>query len=344
MESNNILNFNPNLAKAQAQYNSNSTENTKSSSKKDDSNGITVSTDGTGAVSNPSIKREVNNELDKDAFLKLLVTQLQYQDPLSPMDNTQFIAQTAQFTALEQMQNLNTTMTNAQAFGVIGKPVYVETVNSETGSLEALSGIVSTVEIVNGVPYINIGNKKVPYADVKIVGGIQDNDNSAVVSQAMSLIGKTIQGILMDDELKNAIGYIEGKVDFVKFVDGVPILSVNGKDVNLYEVAAVSENTLLIGQEISAEIKGEETVKGTISEIVIKTVNENGKSTDKIYAKVNGKEIEIQDISSLTSSIGLIGKEISSGDVSGKVEGVIIKESKPYLIVGDKEVSYEDVK
>ena len=49
-----------------------------------------------------------SNALDKDAFLKLLVTQMQNQDPLSPMEDREFIAQMAQFSSLEQMQNLNT--------------------------------------------------------------------------------------------------------------------------------------------------------------------------------------------------------------------------------------------
>lgn len=46
------------------------------------------------------------NELDKDAFLSLLVTQMQYQDPLSPMDNTEYLAQLAQYSSLEQMTNV----------------------------------------------------------------------------------------------------------------------------------------------------------------------------------------------------------------------------------------------
>lgn len=51
--------------------------------------------------------RNVSNELGKDEFFKLLITQLRYQNPLEPMDDRDFIAQIAQFSALEQMQNLN---------------------------------------------------------------------------------------------------------------------------------------------------------------------------------------------------------------------------------------------
>ncbi|SCY14160.1 flagellar hook capping FlgD N-terminal domain-containing protein [Alkaliphilus peptidifermentans] len=62
----------------------------------------------------PEATKNKNSDLSKDTFLKILITQMQNQDPLNPMEDRDFIAQMAQFSALEQMQNLNETMTVTQ--------------------------------------------------------------------------------------------------------------------------------------------------------------------------------------------------------------------------------------
>lgn len=60
-----------------------------------------------GETNNKTQDNKSKNDLDKDAFLRLLTTQLANQDPLNPMEDREFIAQLAQFSSLEQMQNLN---------------------------------------------------------------------------------------------------------------------------------------------------------------------------------------------------------------------------------------------
>jgi flagellar basal-body rod modification protein FlgD len=56
-------------------------------------------------------KANQGTTLDKNAFLSLLTEQLKNQDPTQPMDDTAFVAQLAQFSALEQMTNVNTNLT-----------------------------------------------------------------------------------------------------------------------------------------------------------------------------------------------------------------------------------------
>ena len=87
------------------------------------------------------------NGIGLQDFLKILLTQLNYQDPLKPMDNQQFMAQIAQFTTLEQTQQLNgkidallTTQASLQSVGLIGRTVDISTsTGTVTGSVVGLS-------------------------------------------------------------------------------------------------------------------------------------------------------------------------------------------------------------
>lgn len=299
--------------------------------------GPLVQTNGKEAIDNPTNQRQVKSELGKDDFLKLLVTQMQYQDPLDPMDNTEFIAQTAQFTALEQMQNLNITANKSQAYSMIGKTVSALVYNESTNKYDEVVGTIDAVSVKNDEPYFTVNNKEIKFSDVDKV---YDPSNASiishnlVVSQAMSLIGKSVQAIVLDDSL-NPKGFVEGKVDYVKFDGNTPILSVDGKDVYTHEVVSVSDDIMLIGKEISASTGDNEVITGNIENVVI-----HDKS---IYLVVNSKEIEIEDINSITGAIGMIGKEIDTKDAKGIVDRVVIRATKPYLAVGEDEVSYSSV-
>lgn len=100
-------------------------------------------------------KKGPNNELGKDAFLQLLVTQMKYQDPLNPNTDTEYIAQLATFSQLEQMQNISQLTTNSQAFSLVGKEVVVK-VTGSTGTINYVSGRVDYVQMANGKAKLSI--------------------------------------------------------------------------------------------------------------------------------------------------------------------------------------------
>ena len=68
------------------------------------------------AVATSGVTGQQSNALGKDAFMKLLITQLTHQDPTKPQDDTALIAQLAQFSSLEQMQQMNQTLTSIAQF------------------------------------------------------------------------------------------------------------------------------------------------------------------------------------------------------------------------------------
>jgi flagellar basal-body rod modification protein FlgD len=96
-----------------------------------------------------------NDSLGKEAFLKLLVTQMQNQDPLNPSSDTDFIAQLATFSQVEQLQNVSQTSLNSQAFGLVGKEVVIQTEDS-AGNPKYIMGKVDYVTIVGGKAELSI--------------------------------------------------------------------------------------------------------------------------------------------------------------------------------------------
>jgi flagellar basal-body rod modification protein FlgD len=117
--------------------------------------------------------RLASKELGKDAFLRLLTTQLKNQDPLKPMEDAAFIAEMAQFSSLEQMQNLNKLMeaqtqfaSLSQASTMIGKHVTLVT-PGETS--ETFKGVVSEVRQVGGVTKVVVDGKEHDAANIQAV-------------------------------------------------------------------------------------------------------------------------------------------------------------------------------
>ncbi len=126
--------------------------------------------------------RNVSNTLGKDDFLKLLVVQLENQDPTKPLEDKEFISQMAQFSSLEQMTSMNKTLSSLisnyklnLSYSLLGKQV--EVLDRATG--EQSSGVVSEITFSSGrfedeVPKISFNGLSYSVDDVVKVS-MQDN-------------------------------------------------------------------------------------------------------------------------------------------------------------------------
>ncbi|MBX8491519.1 flagellar hook assembly protein FlgD [Pseudomonas cichorii] len=175
-----------------------------------------VSTSFINSLQNPKATATNSSEaLGKDAFLQLLVTQMKNQNPLDPQDNTQFVAQLAQFSSLESMQNLTSTVDSIatsykssqalQASSLVGRSVIVETGTAQVDTTKGLTGSVvvpsstsaTTVKVYdasnNLVDTIDLGSKSAGNASFTWDG--LNSEGTAMPSGTYSFIANgTING------------------------------------------------------------------------------------------------------------------------------------------------------
>ena len=116
-------------------------------------------------------KKSANSSLDKDAFLQLLVAQMKYQDPLQPTSNTEYISQLATFSELEEMQNLNSSMTLQRASGLVGQYVFMNVTDS-SGSTTYPEGKVDFVQYEGNKAYLSINGTLYSIDDLDSVADV----------------------------------------------------------------------------------------------------------------------------------------------------------------------------
>jgi flagellar basal-body rod modification protein FlgD len=139
----------------------------------------TKTTDGKGSTADAKSK----NEIDKDMFLKLMVTQLKYQDPLKPSSADEFLAQTAQFTSVEKLTQLADDSTKSAlgqrmttASSLIGRTV---TYAGEGGTDK--TGVVESARITDANDImLNLGGgKELALLEVKVVAKTAETNTAA---------------------------------------------------------------------------------------------------------------------------------------------------------------------
>lgn len=126
---------------------------------------MTTSAIGSSPASSLTSAISNSQKLGQQDFLNLLVTQMTNQDPLSPQDDTQMVAQMAQFSSVQGISNMSATMDKIQAASLVGKTVNASTVVN--GLSTPISGVVSSVSFRSDGIHLNVNNQDVTLDQVQ---------------------------------------------------------------------------------------------------------------------------------------------------------------------------------
>jgi flagellar basal-body rod modification protein FlgD len=208
-------------------------------------------------------ERVPGSELGKDQFFELLVTQLRHQDPLAPQDNSEFVAQLAQFSSLEQLQALGgqmttlnllaTSLNNAQAVDLMGRNVVFESGELSVQDpqqvpalrVELPSGSDSgTVRILDQRGSV-VRTISVPAADGRqaVAWDGKDQHGNPVQPGAYRI---EVSGVQPDGSSAAGRAFVQGQVAAVRFSGGQVQLDVAGQSVSLdriIEIASASSSS-----------------------------------------------------------------------------------------------------
>ena len=256
-----------------------------------------------------SVSGRDTGELGKDDFLNLLVTQLRYQDPLNPTDDKEFIGQMAQFSALEQMQNMNSSFAATKAFSLIGKHVTASIVDSTTKETKEVTGDVTDVKLSGGKTYVVVNGEDVPVESVtNVAEGLRSSQSN--IAAFTNLIGFNVNALAYDSENGDMIkvsGIVKaiqkGVYEDYAVMDGVEVeiaelvTDIHSADPNFMKDKL--QEAMEGGKEISFYIVDRSTGKRVP---VTATIEKDSLdfSGGKITAMINGLRVPVEGITSIT--------------------------------------------
>lgn len=200
-----------------------------------------------------------SSAMGKDEFLKLLTSQLQNQDPLKPMDNEQFVSQLAQFSSLEQMQNMNASLSsnilinqsvnNQLAANMIGRQIEANgnDLHLDTGGKADLNFTLAAsanakIEVLDSsgkvVATLKPGDMKAGKQSVSWDGKGDDGKPAAAGDYTFRVTGTDAQGNSVAAQT-----FVRGKVTGVKFENGGTYLMVGSRTFSLADVTQILDGS-----------------------------------------------------------------------------------------------------
>ena len=200
---------------------------------------VSVATTGTTS-SGTKIVTSTGGSMDKTAFLKILASELSNLDPTQNQDSSAYVTQMAQFASVEQMSNLNETMTKSSYEQLVGKGV---TMTDTDTSGKAITGVVKAVTTdSNGTTYLGISvdgsSTTTPYKASDIASVIDSSESaiSATINTAVNtdfLAASALKGqdvVVSTTNTSNETVKVSGTIKSVYIDNGVVKIKVTTED------------------------------------------------------------------------------------------------------------------
>jgi len=203
-------------------------------------------------------------DMGKQEFLELLIAQLRYQDPLEPLSNQEYSAQLAQFSQLEQLQNMNTALGESLEINLL----LTQSINNTLSSTiigKDVKAIGNALSITEENPEADINFKLGDYSK-NLTITISDEDGNVIRTEELygyqagehtftwdgmdedgnpvetGNYSYSISATSEDNTDVRVIEYIYGSVDSVRYENGSAIFQVNGEDVPFSQVLEIGAN------------------------------------------------------------------------------------------------------
>ncbi len=140
------------------------------------------------ATSDSTAKTKGGNTLGQQDFLELLVAEMQYQDPLEPQSNTDYIAQLATFTQVQDIEEMQSVVENMRGSNLIGKYVILNVTSKATGNTNVVAGYVDYVTYENGNTYLSVNNGLYSLDDLDTVTTKDYQEMAVLVTEFSQMI------------------------------------------------------------------------------------------------------------------------------------------------------------
>lgn len=238
------------------------------------------------------ILRKTDNTMDKNSFLKILSAQLSNLDPTQNQDSSAYVSQMAQFASMEQMQNLNTTMSDSAYQQMVGRTVIT---NERDNNGSYMQGYVIKVLKESGGTYLKVllNGKEEKLSVENVIGTVQANDSNTNANSRTALNSDFLAA--------SALANKQEKVVIATLDDNKKTVLIKGKVTGAYI----------------------DTVSGATVKIKVDVLDDNGKSTGETKTYDYGDIVRAGDLADDDMKVNL--NSDTTGDSTAKENAILSK-------------------